>query len=221
MKLKSGQAGGRVTENPEIGRKKREGGGGGSRNQRISSLFKLFFPGTNRRKLAVAINKGAEFEMCATRRQLELSLSLFQSSFSNLSLVQVNSFHCFKKESHYIALEILKRVSQRIIFHVCLSVNKAKLSRSFFPLFSRDILVPIQILDFHDFRRGKFEANLSSIYHRKIGFSDEADFPVYISSLISPNTILILQVSVLLTSCYYIAHSYLNEIFLEHPFSSR
>lgn len=150
-----------------------------------------------------------------------LSLSLFQSSFSNLSLVQVNSFHCFKKESHYIALEILKRVSQRIIFHVCLSVNKAKLSRSFFPLFSRDILVPIQILDFHDFRRGKFEANLSSIYHRKIGFSDEADFPVYISSLISPNTILILQVSVLLTSCYYIAHSYLNEIFLEHPFSSR
>lgn len=68
------------------------------------SLFKLFFPGTHRRKLAVAINKGAEFEMCATR-QLErngfffsLSLSLFQSSFSNL-LVEINFFHCFKKNS--------------------------------------------------------------------------------------------------------------------------
>lgn len=68
--------GGRPSYGKSGNRSKKKGGGGGSRNQRISSLFKLFFPGTNRRKLAVAINKGAEFEMCATRRQLELSLSL-------------------------------------------------------------------------------------------------------------------------------------------------
>lgn len=90
MKLKWGQAGSETVELGEI-RKSVEKKGGGRERSRNQRLFKTFCP-VHRRKLAVAINKGAEFKL-GVMRELErngfffclliLSLSLFAPIISS------------------------------------------------------------------------------------------------------------------------------------------